>query len=123
MVVKVPYLITAYPSAHSWNRHEAAEEKVFAVKVTDAEPMQIVSYTVSSKNFDCQLETVKEGFEYKIAVTPSINGLRDFLCLLSNFRVITLRQMRMMINQWVSLSINELRRGLLLWGRLGIISE
>ena len=78
MVVKVPYLITAYPSAHSWNRLEAAEEKVFAVKVTDAEPMQIVSYKVSNKNFDCQLETIKEGFEYKLTVTPTSTAKTTF---------------------------------------------
>lgn len=78
MVVKVPYLITAYPSAHSWNRHEAAKAKVFAIKVMDSEPMQITGYKVSSKNFDCQLETVKEGFEFKLTVTPSSTAKTTF---------------------------------------------
>ena len=43
----MPYLISANPSAPTWNRHEAAE-----VKLADTKAMQITGYKVSSENFD-----------------------------------------------------------------------
>jgi hypothetical protein len=46
MEVKVPYLISANPSAPTWNSHEAAE-----VKLADTKAMLITGYKVSSENF------------------------------------------------------------------------
>ena len=68
--LKVPYLIAAYPRSVSWKRGEAPTPKEFTIKVTDSEPIKIVSHKISNPAMEYSVETVKEGFEYKVTVTP-----------------------------------------------------
>jgi hypothetical protein len=68
--VTIPYLIAAFPQSLLWNIGEELKPKVITVKVDNAEPIKITKHSCSSPQINYTMETVKEGFEYKLTVTP-----------------------------------------------------
>lgn len=70
MTIKVPHQIAAFPHALSWKKGDAPEAKEFVIKVMDEKPINILTHKSSSAAMDYTLETVKEGYEYKVTVTP-----------------------------------------------------
>ncbi|MEO1856647.1 MAG: DUF1573 domain-containing protein [Rubritalea sp.] len=68
--VTIPYLIAAFPQSLLWNIGEELKPKVITIKVDNADPIKIIKHSCSSPQIDYMLETVKEGFEYKLTITP-----------------------------------------------------
>jgi len=70
-----PKLIAADKETLEWQVGEAKEKKTFMIKISkdsDA-PINIISQKHgfgTDEVFDCQLETVKAGLEYKVTVVP-----------------------------------------------------
>ncbi|MFC4991940.1 DUF1573 domain-containing protein [Rubritalea tangerina] len=69
--VKVPSLVTAIPKSLSWKKNVKASQKEFSIIVSDSKPYKIISHKASNKNFKYQLTTEKEGYAYKLTVTPT----------------------------------------------------
>jgi len=73
--VTIPKLIAADKETLEWQVGEAKEKKTFMIKISkdsDA-PINIISQKHgfgTDEVFDCQLETVKAGLEYKVTVVP-----------------------------------------------------
>ena len=70
MSVKVPHQIAAYPSSLSWKKGGSGEPQEFTIRVTDNSPIHITSHKSSSSDIQYTVETVIEGFEYKVTATP-----------------------------------------------------
>lgn len=68
--VTIPYLIAAFPQSLLWSIGEKAKPKFITVKVDNDEPIKIIKHSCSSPEFEYTMETVNEGFEYKLTVTP-----------------------------------------------------
>ncbi len=68
--VTIPYLIAAFPQSLLWNVGEELKPKIITIKVDNAEPIKVIKHSCSSPQIDYTMETVKEGFEYKLTITP-----------------------------------------------------
>ncbi|PQJ29786.1 DUF1573 domain-containing protein [Rubritalea profundi] len=68
--VTIPYLIAAFPQSLLWNVGEELKPKIITIKVDNPEPIKVIKHSCSSPQIDYTLETVKEGFEYKLTITP-----------------------------------------------------
>ncbi|MFC4994479.1 DUF1573 domain-containing protein [Rubritalea tangerina] len=68
--VTIPYLIAAFPHSLVWDLGAEAESKEIVVKVDHEDPIKIVKHSCSSPEVEYTFETVKEGYEYKLTVTP-----------------------------------------------------
>ena len=68
--VTIPYLIAAFPQSLIWNIGEEPKSKVITIKVDNSEPIKVIKHSCSSPQVDYTMETVKEGFEYKLTITP-----------------------------------------------------
>ena len=68
--VTIPYLIAAFPQSLLWNIGEELKPKFITIKVDNADPIKVIKHSCSSPQIDYTMETVKEGFEYKLTVTP-----------------------------------------------------
>ena len=78
MTVKVPYQIAAFPNALSWKKGGETETKEFLIKVMDENPINILTHKSSSPAITYEIETIKEGFEYKVTVTPKDTAKTTF---------------------------------------------
>lgn len=78
MTVKVPYQIAAFPNALSWKKGSAVESKELSIKVMDEKPINIRTHKSSSPAITYKIETIKEGFEYKVTVTPKSTAKTTF---------------------------------------------
>ena len=73
--VTIPVLIATSQESLRWKMRDKLEPKVFSIKVADESetPINIVEHKHgfgASDVFDYKIETVKEGREYKVTVTP-----------------------------------------------------
>jgi len=73
--VTIPVLIGADKETLKWEVGDKLESKEFKIKVADEskEPIKIVDHKHGfgvSEVFDYKMETIKEGKEYKVTVTP-----------------------------------------------------
>ncbi|MFT5882540.1 MAG: hypothetical protein ACI9FG_001044 [Crocinitomicaceae bacterium] len=68
--VSIPYLIAAFPQSLVWNIGEDLKPKIITIKVDNIEPIKIIKHSCTSPQIDYTLVTIKEGFEYKLTITP-----------------------------------------------------
>ena len=68
--VHIPELVKIEPKTLKWMVGEAPTPKTITVKMDFEKPIKILGINGSNENFTQKLETIEEGKEYKITVTP-----------------------------------------------------
>lgn len=53
-----------------WEKGAAAEARAFSILVTSGRPLHITGHSGTNANFPYRLETIREGREYRLTVTP-----------------------------------------------------
>ena len=87
--VQIPNVVTVEPNVLEWAVGGKLEPKVFTVKVEHPDPVNILEIKPSREGFNFELETVKEGREYKITVTPESvdKGVLGFLRITTDCKI------------------------------------
>jgi len=70
VVVELRELITIEPRTVAWIGGQTQTERTFTVTMNDAEPIRLLGVESSRPGFDIRTETVKEGVEYRVHITP-----------------------------------------------------
>ncbi|MGE9269088.1 MAG: DUF1573 domain-containing protein [Verrucomicrobiales bacterium] len=76
--VTIPALLNISPATHKWTIGETTEERTFEIKVVGDQPVQILELAGTNPKFPLQLETVKEGFHYRVRVKPTSTDAAAF---------------------------------------------
>jgi hypothetical protein len=71
VAVELQELITIEPRTAAWTVGEARAERTFTVTMNGDGPIRLLAVEPSRPGFTVRLETVKEGAEYRVHVTPS----------------------------------------------------
>jgi len=70
VAVELRELITIEPRTVTWIGGGATEEKTYTVTMKGDEPIRLLEVDCSRPGFDVRMETVKDGAEYRVHVTP-----------------------------------------------------
>ena len=68
--VTIPQLVKIEPPTLNWPIGGDASPKSFKITMHGEKPIKLLEASVSNPKFEHQLETVREGEEYKLTVTP-----------------------------------------------------
>ena len=68
--VHIPVLFKVSEKTNRWVIGGAKDEKVVTMKVQHDQPIKVTGVDGTNDNFTFELETVKEGWEYRLRVTP-----------------------------------------------------
>lgn len=68
--VTVPELFMIEPKTQVWLTGEAAEERIFKIKVTGDKPIHIKEIKLTSGDFDYELKTIEAGRDYELMAKP-----------------------------------------------------
>lgn len=68
--VTIPELVTASPSSLKWALKSKPETQEITIKVSGEKPIKVTGAQSSNENIQCEVVPVKEGFEYKLKITP-----------------------------------------------------
>ena len=75
----MPELVKIEPKTLKWNEGSANERKAFKITINEDFPTNIIGVTSTNENkFPYELETIEEGKNYKLWVTPSETKVRGF---------------------------------------------
>jgi len=69
--VHIPELVKIEPKTLKWAVGEAPAPKSIVIKMNYEKPIKVLGVNGSNENFTQKLETIEEGKEYKITVTPA----------------------------------------------------
>lgn len=69
--VHIPVLVTLEPKTLAWELGGKVEPKVIKIEMMEGETIHVDSVSSSNPAFETKLETVKDGHEYKLTVTPA----------------------------------------------------
>ena len=70
VVLDIPVLFEVNPKTVFWEQHGEDQPQVIKLKVNNAEPIHILEHSATNKNFQYELNTIKDGREYELVVTP-----------------------------------------------------
>lgn len=70
VVINIPVLFEVNPKTSFWEQHGDGQAQVIQLKINSHEPIHILEHGATNKNFDYELKTIKEGFEYQLVVKP-----------------------------------------------------
>ena len=70
VVINIPVLFEVNPKTSFWEQHGEGLAQVIELKINGPEPIHILEHGASNENFDYELKTIKEGFEYQLVVKP-----------------------------------------------------
>lgn len=68
--VTIPYVIGAFPESLIWEKGGEAQAKEILIKVSGEEPINIIKEVITNEALEYKVTTLREGFEYKVTVTP-----------------------------------------------------
>jgi hypothetical protein len=74
-------LITVKPPLLIWPRNQPGAERAFTVTMNGQEPIRLLDFESSRPGFDVRMETIKEGVEYRVHVTPQTTANASFSVL------------------------------------------
>ncbi len=69
--VHIPELVKIEPKTLKWSVGEAPTPKSITIKMDFEKPIKILAVSGSNENFTQKLETVRDGEEYRLTVTPA----------------------------------------------------
>ena len=72
--VEVPPVFSIEPEMMEWTVGDKLETKEIVFKVVRDEPVRILEAVSSRENMECELKTIEEGREYRLALTPKSTG-------------------------------------------------
>ena len=70
LIVSIPDLVTIQPPLVTWETGETAEPKTISLQAMEGQTVKIVNVVSSEPNVNVKLETIREGHQYVILVTP-----------------------------------------------------
>ena len=70
VVLDIPVFFEVNPKTVFWEQHGKSQPQVINLKVNHVEPIHILEHSATNKNFEYELNTIKEGREYELVVTP-----------------------------------------------------
>ena len=68
--VHIPELVKIEPKTLKWTVGEAPTPKSLTIKMNFEKPIKVLKINGSNENFTQKLETIEEGKEYRVVVTP-----------------------------------------------------
>jgi len=78
VVINIPVLFEVNPKTSFWEQHGEGLAQVIELKINGPEPIHILEHGASNENFDYELKTIKEGFEYQLVVKPKDSSTPAF---------------------------------------------
>lgn len=81
LVVSIPELLKINPSLLLWEQGETGKPKTVLLHASESLPIKVMSVVSSDAHFIAELETVREGQEYVIVVTPETTAGPSFSVL------------------------------------------
>jgi hypothetical protein len=76
--ITIPELIEITPRTLIWKAGAAPTRQIQRIRVMGKEPIHITSVVTTDKQFVSELKTIREGWEYEIAVTPQETSEASF---------------------------------------------
>ena len=76
--VTIPELFTITPRTLSWNLNSEAAEQICTLTVNHKEPIHVTDSMVTNGNFEFKVETIRDGWEYKLTVKPKKTNTPTF---------------------------------------------
>jgi len=70
VALTIPKLFEITPTTIFWEQGGSVDQKTFKMKVNHDKPIRILSDSGTNENFDYQVKTIREGWEYELVVTP-----------------------------------------------------
>lgn len=70
VVLDIPVLFEVNPKTVFWEQHGEDQPQVIKLKVNNVDPIHILEHSATNKNFQYEFNTIKEGREYELVVTP-----------------------------------------------------
>jgi hypothetical protein len=74
VAVELKELITIEPRTVAWQAGESSKAKTFVVKMNSDQPIHLQEVEPSRPGFHVKVETIQEGHEYRVHVTPQETG-------------------------------------------------
>jgi hypothetical protein len=84
LAVTIPDLLKINPPLVAWEQGEAAKSKTIALDVMEGQSVNITSVISSDAHFTTKIETIREGRQYVIVVTPDTTAAMSFSALTIN---------------------------------------
>ena len=84
LVVSIPDLVKILPQLVVWEKGEPARPKTITLNAMEGESVKIDSVLSSDGRFKAKLETIREGHQYAIVVTPGTTKEVSFSVLTIN---------------------------------------
>ena len=81
LVVSIPELVKMLPQMVAWQLGETPKPKTISLQAAQGQPVKIVKVVSSEPNMKVKLETIREGQEYAIVVTPQSTAKAGFSVL------------------------------------------
>lgn len=75
---KIPVLFSIEPQSIAWKQGEEPVTRKSKIIVNDKKPILINNSSVSNQHFSYQINTIKEGWEYELVVTPKDTSTPTF---------------------------------------------
>ena len=70
VAIKIPKLFEVSPRSVFWEQGGSKETKLIKLTVHHTKPIKILSHAATSDQFDYEVKTIREGWEYQLLVTP-----------------------------------------------------
>ncbi len=101
--VTVPEYFSVSPRTLKWRTGDAANSQVIQIKVSGKEAIKITKVVPSTEEFEVEVKTIKEGWEYQIIATPKNTASPGMVLLRietdSKIRRFAINQAFLVINQ------------------------
>jgi len=69
--ITIPVLFEISPKTLFWDQNGQGEAKTITLKVHNDQPIHILKHSGTNKDFPYELKTIRDGWEYKLIVTPT----------------------------------------------------
>ncbi len=81
LVVSIPEILKINPSLVLWEQGDIGKPKTVLLRASESLPIKVTSVVSSDAHFIAELETIREGLEYVIVVTPETTAFPSFSVL------------------------------------------
>lgn len=76
--VDIPILFELSPPTIFWDQNGPGDPQSFKIKVNHDKPIKITDVTLTNDQFDHEVKTIKDGWEYEVVITPKSVADREF---------------------------------------------